>query len=96
MCDDYNYMSMHPFGFALSGLSNDDKRDVELAHLPFAAAKKLGCADRMLLRCEWVSSARGNPAQRVIYHFAEALRGRIEKESGRVTMKGFEEKDEIV
>ncbi|KAF5455391.1 hypothetical protein F2P56_024970 [Juglans regia] len=101
MCDDYNYMAMHPFGFALSCLSDDDKRDVELAHLLLAAAEKVGYqqyerAERMLLRCEWVSSARGNPAQRVIYHFAEALRERIEKESGRVTMKGFEEKDEIV
>ena len=30
--DDY-YMTMHPFGFALSGVSEEETRDVELVHL---------------------------------------------------------------
>ncbi|KAF5462412.1 hypothetical protein F2P56_018418 [Juglans regia] len=101
MYDDY-YMPTHSFGFALPGdLSEDEKRDVELAHLLLAAAEEVGFqqydhASRLLSRSEWISSARGNPVQRVVYQFSEALRERIEKESGREihTKRGLEEKDD--
>jgi hypothetical protein len=94
MSDDY-LMPGHPFGFALSaaGLSEDETRDVELAHLLLAAAEKVSYrqydrASRLLLRCEWISSAKANPVQRVVFRFAEALQERIEKEIGRATGKG--------
>ena len=81
-------MPMHPFGSALLGLSEEETRDVELAHLLLASAETVGYqqyerASKLLLRCEWISSARANPAQRVVFHFAEVLQERIDKEFGR-------------
>ena len=97
--DDY-YMTMHPFGFALSGVSEEETRDVELVHLLLSAAEKVGeqqydHASRLLLRCKWISCTRGNPVQRVVFHFAEALQERIDKESGRVSMKEFKRYDDF-
>ncbi|PNT50622.1 hypothetical protein POPTR_002G195600v4 [Populus trichocarpa] len=85
--DDFS-MLMHPFGYALSGLSEEETRDVELTHLLLATAEKVGYqqfdrASRLLSRCEWVASERSNPLQRVVYYFAEALQGRIHKATGR-------------
>ncbi|KAJ8748289.1 hypothetical protein K2173_000861 [Erythroxylum novogranatense] len=79
---------MHPFGYALTGLSEQEIWNVELAHLLLAAAEKVGfrqfdCASRLLSRCEWIASNKANPVQRVVYCFAEALRERIDKEAGR-------------
>ncbi|KAF5462414.1 hypothetical protein F2P56_018420 [Juglans regia] len=86
MHDDY-HMPMHPFGFAPSALSEDEKRDVELVQLLLSAAEKVGYqqhdhASRLLLHCEWISSAGCNSVQRVVFHFTLALRERIAKESG--------------
>ncbi|XP_061350135.1 DELLA protein RGL1-like [Gastrolobium bilobum] len=85
---------MHPYGFDLGDLSEEENRDVELAQLLLAAAERVGCqqferASKLLLLCERNSSATANPAQRVIFHFAQALRARIDKETGRVTIKGL-------
>ncbi|KAM5575959.1 DELLA protein RGL1-like [Rosa sericea] len=90
------YMSMHPFGYALSGLCEEETNDVELAHLLLAAAEKVGYqqferASRLLLQCEWIASFKGTPVQRVVCYFVEALRERIEKETGLYTSKGNEE-----
>ncbi|KAF9669257.1 hypothetical protein SADUNF_Sadunf14G0089000 [Salix dunnii] len=84
--DDFS-MLMHPSGYALSGLSEEEKRDVELTQLLLAAAEKVGYqqfdrASRLLSRGERVASERSNPLQRVVYHFAEALRSRIDKATG--------------
>ncbi|KAJ8900417.1 hypothetical protein K2173_025194 [Erythroxylum novogranatense] len=84
---DRNYdefsMLMHPFGYALSGISEQETWNVELAHLLLTAAEKVGFgqfdrASRLLSLCEWNSSKKSNPVQRVVYYFAEALRERIE------------------
>ncbi|KAG6700015.1 hypothetical protein I3842_08G090000 [Carya illinoinensis] len=101
MHDDYHCMPMHPF--APSDLSEDEKRDVELVQLLLSKAEKVGYqqhdrARRLLLHCKWISSARCNSVQRVVFHFALALRERIAKESGRSvkTAKGeFKQNDEI-
>lgn len=97
--DDFS-MLMHPFGYALSGLSEEETRDVELAHLLLAAAEKVGYqqydrANRLLTRCEWIAYERANPVQRVVYCFAEALRERIDKATGRFTQKERRAKCEI-
>ncbi|XP_022145180.1 DELLA protein RGL2-like [Momordica charantia] len=89
--DDF-YMPMHPCDFALSGLSEDEIKDVELAHVLFAAAEKVGYqqydrASRLLQRCEWTASPVGNAVQRLVFYFAKALRRRIERETGRAAMK---------
>lgn len=89
--DDFS-MVMHPFGHALSGLSDDETKDVELMHLLLTAAEKVGYdqferASRLLSHCEWIASERGNPIQRIVYYFAEALRERIDKGMGRLIAK---------
>ena len=94
-------MPMHPFDFALSGLSEEEIRDVELAHELLSTAEKVGYqqfdrARKQLLGCKWGSSARANPVQRVVYHFVEALQERIEKEIGRVSMKGLQRDEETI
>ncbi|XVF32897.1 hypothetical protein REPUB_Repub17cG0122600 [Reevesia pubescens] len=94
--DDFS-MVMHPFGHALSGLSDDETKDVELVHLLLAAAEKVGYeqferASRLLSRCEWIASERANPVQRIVYFFAEALREMIDKGTGRIIIKELEAK----
>ncbi|PRQ21606.1 putative transcription factor GRAS family [Rosa chinensis] len=98
---EYFYMSMHPFGYALSGLCEEETKDVELAHLLLAAAEKVGYqqferASRLLLQVEWLASFKGTPVQKVVCYFAEALRERIEKETGLYTSKGNEEMSHYV
>ncbi|KAL5791947.1 hypothetical protein ACOSP7_000541 [Xanthoceras sorbifolium] len=80
-------MVMHPFGYALSGLSQEETRDVELVHLLLAAAEKVAYqqyerASRLL---EWIATERANSVQRVVYYFAEALQRKIDKETGRIS-----------
>ncbi|CAL5423331.1 unnamed protein product [Camellia sinensis] len=87
--------SMHPYGCAMMGLSMDETKDVELVQLLLSAADKLGYqqydrASRLLSQCEWMSSETGNPVQRIVYYFSEALRERIDRETGRVTLKRAE------
>ncbi|KAF5741521.1 putative DELLA protein RGL2 [Tripterygium wilfordii] len=86
MFDDYS-MLMHPFGHALSGLSEEETRDVELTHLLLNAAEKVGSqqferASSLLSRCEWIASQQGNSVQRIVHHFSVALRERIDRETG--------------
>ncbi|KAF6134742.1 hypothetical protein GIB67_002143 [Kingdonia uniflora] len=88
----------YPFAGALSGLAEEETKDVELAHLLFASAEKVGNqqfdrASRLLIQCDYLSSRTGNPVQRVVYYFAEALRGRINSETGSRTSKWFEEEE---
>ncbi|MED6184003.1 hypothetical protein PIB30_043129 [Stylosanthes scabra] len=85
--DDFS-IPMHPYGLDLGNLSEQENRDVELAQFLLAAAERVGCqqferASRLLLHCQWNSDVNANAAQRVIFHFAEALRERIVKETGR-------------
>ncbi|XP_061338440.1 DELLA protein RGL1-like [Gastrolobium bilobum] len=91
---------MHPYGFGLGGLSEEENRDVELAHFLLAVADRVGCqqferASVLLFHSPWNSSDGGNSLQRVIFHFAKALRERINKEiGGRMTLKGCEKNKE--
>ncbi|KAK7337526.1 hypothetical protein VNO77_18105 [Canavalia gladiata] len=90
---------MHPYGLNLGGLSEEENRDIELAQFLFAAAERVGCkqferASRLLLHCQWNSSASASAVQRVIFHFTQALQERIYKETGRMTLKGSEKYEE--
>nr|KYP47582.1 DELLA protein RGL1 [Cajanus cajan] len=90
---------MHPYGLDLGGLSEEENRDVELAQFLLGAAERVGCqqferANRLLLHCQWNASASATPVQRVIFHFARALRERIDKEIGRITVNGSEKNEE--
>ncbi|XP_061344773.1 DELLA protein RGL1-like [Gastrolobium bilobum] len=82
----------HPFGLSFSELSDEEKEDVELAESLLAAAEKVGNqqferATKLLSHCESLSSKTGNPVKRVVYYFAEALRQRIDRETGRVSFE---------
>ncbi|KAJ1425650.1 hypothetical protein SESBI_11008 [Sesbania bispinosa] len=91
---------MHPYGTGLVGLSEEENRDVELAQFLLAAAERVGCqqferASMLLYHCQLNSPDGGSPVQRVVFHFAQALRERINKEiGGRVALKGGEKNEE--
>ncbi|THG16481.1 DELLA protein RGL1-like [Camellia sinensis] len=95
------FMLAHPYGSSFSGLCLEETRDVELAHLLLAAAEKVGYqqyerASRLLKQCDWLASDTGNPVQRVVYYFVEALRERIDRETGRFVSRstvGEQEKE---
>ncbi|XP_050377874.1 DELLA protein RGL1-like isoform X1 [Argentina anserina] len=96
------YMPMHHFGYALTGLCEEETEDVEIAHLLLAAAEKVGYkqferASRLLRHCEWNASFKGtSTVQRVVCYFAEALQERIKKETGLSTFKGNQERSQYV
>nr|QFI36157.1 DELLA RGL1-like protein [Boehmeria nivea] len=82
----------HPFEGSFSGMSNEESKDVELVELLLASAEKVGLqqhesAARLLNLCENLCSNTGNPVQRVVYYFCEALRERIDRETGRFASK---------
>ncbi|KAG9457870.1 hypothetical protein H6P81_002378 [Aristolochia fimbriata] len=84
-----------PFGTSLAGLTEEEIRDVELAQLLLASAEKIGNkqldrASGLLSQCHYFSSDVGNPVRRVVYYFAEALRERIDRETGRNPWGGLE------
>ncbi|XP_016493163.1 DELLA protein RGL1-like [Nicotiana tabacum] len=83
---------LHPYGSALSNLSPDDNQDVELAQILLAAAEKVSDqqydrARKMLSQCQPLASNTGNPAQRAVFYFAQALEERIDRETGRLMPK---------
>ncbi|KAK7379051.1 hypothetical protein VNO80_04504 [Phaseolus coccineus] len=91
---------MHPYGLDFGGLSEEENRDVELVQFLLAAAERVGCqqferASKLLLHCQRNSSANASPVQRVIFHFAQALRERIDRGLGRMTAKGSEKNEEV-
>ncbi|XP_058077630.1 DELLA protein RGL1-like [Magnolia sinica] len=96
--DDDLSMLRYPFGSMLSGLVNDETKGIELAHLLLASAEKIGKqqydrASRLLMQCEYLSSHIGDPVQRVICYFAEALQERIDRETGWMLSKGRQTED---
>ncbi|KAK1354332.1 Della protein gaip [Heracleum sosnowskyi] len=78
---------IHPEGSALSSLSPEDTKMVDLAHLLLDSAEKVGsnqfdAADKLLTHCEGKVSESGHPVERIIYHFSKALRERITTQIG--------------
>ncbi|XP_059315627.1 GRAS family protein RAM1-like [Lycium ferocissimum] len=76
-----------------SGLSPEVAEDVELSLLLQASAemfvqKQYDRARKFLSLCDHSASVIGNPVQRVVYYFAEALRNRIDKETGVTPERG--------
>ncbi|KAK6937277.1 Transcription factor GRAS [Dillenia turbinata] len=83
-------MLSHPYDYSFLHLSEEETRDVQLAHLLFAAVEKVdskqyGRATKLLDRCGWVASETGSPVQRVVFYFSAALRERIVREMGTTT-----------
>lgn len=83
---------IHPYGSALSSLSTEETRGADLAHILLAAAEKVSykqfySASRLLTHCECMASDSGNAVERIVFYFAEALRERIYRETGSITIK---------
>ena len=92
-------MLVHPHGFGLEGFYEKETKDIELAQFLLAAIEKVGyqqyeCASRLLLHYQWDSFANPNVIQRVIFHFAQALRKRIDKETRIMNLMGYEKNEE--
>lgn len=82
-----------PSGLSLSGLMGNDIKDVELATLLFSVAEKVSVqqydrASNLLHECYRLSSKFGDPVQRVVYYFSEALQERIQRDTRGSIEKG--------
>lgn len=80
-------MNQLPLGISSPGLSVEEIKNIELATLLLAAAEKVSNqqyerASALLWQCNMLSSTTGNPVQRVVYYFSEALQERIARETG--------------
>ncbi|KAF7850973.1 hypothetical protein BT93_L4772 [Corymbia citriodora subsp. variegata] len=87
----------HPSDYYFSCSSEDEIRNVQLARILLAAAEKVGCqqfdaASKLLDQCDELCCSTGNPVERVVYYFSEALREKIDRETGRVSIKGLGKK----
>ncbi|GFZ13911.1 hypothetical protein Acr_24g0001010 [Actinidia rufa] len=94
--DDLSVFS-HPFGSSFLGLSDDETGDVARVQNLLASAEKVGQqqydrANKLLCQCYELSSDTGNPVQRLVYYFSEALREKIDRETGRTTATSLGEK----
>ncbi|PQM43292.1 DELLA protein GAI1 [Prunus yedoensis var. nudiflora] len=91
-------MPAHVLGSAPLGLSDQETKDVELAHLLLAFAEKVakqqyGCARKLQNLCHFLSSSCGNSVQRVVYYFTKALQEKTDRETGRNASEGSESRD---
>lgn len=94
-------MVSHPFLSSFSGLSDEDVKDVELVELLLSAAEKVGYqqferAGKLLNQYDSLTCNTGNPVQRVVYYFSEALREKIDRETGRITSKGIDINEPLI
>ncbi|XP_074374877.1 DELLA protein RGL1-like [Apium graveolens] len=76
-----------PMSTSFPCLANDEINDVELVQILLMSAEKVGqkqydCASQLLDLCDGMSSADGNPVQRLVYYFLKALREKIYNETG--------------
>ncbi|CAN4095853.1 unnamed protein product [Withania somnifera] len=87
-------MFSHPFASSFLGLPEEDTRNVALMENLLASAEKIGQkqfdrARRILNECDKFCSSTGNPIQRLVYYFSQALHERIDRETGRDSSKGI-------
>ncbi|CAN6551261.1 unnamed protein product [Malus baccata var. baccata] len=91
-------MADHVLGSTPFGLSDQETKDVGLAHLLLACAEKVakkqyGCAKKLQNLCDFLSSNSGNSVQRVVYYFSKALQQKTDRETGKNTSQGSESRD---
>ncbi|ERN10525.1 scarecrow-like protein 18 [Amborella trichopoda] len=75
------------FNPQLSNVNNEDIKNIELTHLLLSSAEKIENkqferAKRLLMVCDFESSPVGNPVQRLVLHFGDALWEILEQETG--------------
>lgn len=76
-----------PISSSFPCLADEEINDVELVQILLMSAEKVGqqqfdCASKLLDLCDVMSSAYGNPVQRLVYYFLKALREKIYQETG--------------
>ncbi|XP_019174205.1 PREDICTED: DELLA protein RGL1-like [Ipomoea nil] len=79
------------------GLHGEDYKDVELLLHLLASAEKVGqkkfdSAKDFLSMCDKLSSKNGNLVQRLVYYFSEALRDKVDWQTGEKTPENFGKK----
>ncbi|CAK9152824.1 unnamed protein product [Ilex paraguariensis] len=84
----------HPYASSFLGLSDEEAKGVELVQCLLTSAEKVSqqqfeCAIKLLDQCDASSYYKGNTVQRLVYHFSEALREKIDRETGRVSLNGL-------
>ncbi|KAK9079544.1 hypothetical protein SSX86_001216 [Deinandra increscens subsp. villosa] len=89
--------SSHPYGSSFSGLSDQEVKDVQLIENLLLSAEKVTQQQfersvKLLDWCDVLCSSTGNPVQRLVYYFSKALREKVDKETGRVSLSGLETK----
>ncbi|ERN02116.1 hypothetical protein AMTR_s00045p00167910 [Amborella trichopoda] len=82
----------NPHSLKLFDLTTEDFNNIELAHLLLSSAEKIANheydrAKRLLMMCGSESSPLSNPVQRLVFHFAKALRERVGRETGMKSLK---------
>ncbi|KAL4193258.1 hypothetical protein AMTRI_Chr06g176020 [Amborella trichopoda] len=75
------------FNPQLSNMSNEDIENIKLIHLLLSSTEKIenkqfDRAKGLLMVCDFKSSPVGNPVQRLVLYFAEALWEILERETG--------------
>ncbi|KAK1408366.1 hypothetical protein QVD17_40086 [Tagetes erecta] len=87
-----------PLLVSSSGLSDspdEETKDINLLLTLLAAADKTGQqqyneASKLVELCRKMSSHDGNPVERLVYYFSEAIREKIHRETGQDVCKGLE------
>nr|XP_043622955.1 uncharacterized protein LOC122594580 [Erigeron canadensis] len=85
----------HPYPITFSGISEDEAKDVELLlTLLYSAEKtsqgKFDQASKLIEFCNKTSSNEGNPVQRLVYYFSQAIIEKINRETGKVANVGLD------
>ncbi|XP_076928866.1 scarecrow-like protein 23 [Bidens hawaiensis] len=85
----------HAFPFSSSGLSDEESKDINLLLTLLASADKTGQqhfteAIKLIESCNNTSSNEGITVQRLVYYFSEAIREKINHETGRDACDGLE------
>nr|XP_043623001.1 DELLA protein GAI1-like [Erigeron canadensis] len=85
----------HPFPISFSGLSEDAAKDVELLITLLYSAEKTSqgkCeqASKLIELCNNTSSNEGNPVQRLVHYFSQAIMEKINREMGKVAKAGLD------
>ncbi|KAM0045702.1 putative transcription factor GRAS family [Helianthus debilis subsp. tardiflorus] len=88
----------HPYSSSFSGLSDQEVKDVQLIENLLLSAEKVTHQQfeqsiKLLDWCDVLSSSSGNPIQRLVHYFSEALREKVDKETGRASSCGSGKKD---
>ncbi|KAL4592396.1 hypothetical protein LXL04_005388 [Taraxacum kok-saghyz] len=93
--DEVSELITHPFAVSFSGLSDDETKDIQLLLTLLSSAEKAGKkqfnrAKKLLQLCSDISLNEGNPVERLVYYFSEAIRMKINSEIGKVALNGLE------